>query len=154
MTHDHRKLGVEFNNRGWELIEKGSARTPEETREMLAAAHSSYAHWAKVGTALNRQRGEVLIARTYAELGHLQPALFHLHEAQRLAKENEKDLSPFDIAYGEVLAARVHALAQNLSEAELHYSRAKRLGEALEHEDDRSVVLAELKTGPWFGFTP
>lgn len=154
MTHDHRKLGIEFNNRGWELIEKGTARTPEEDREMLACAHSSYTHWSKAGTAIHRYKAEMQIARVYAELGHAQPALFHFNEAQRLYNEVEKDLAPFDIAFREAIAARVHALGQNPAEAELHYARTERLAEALDDDDDRRVVLADLRSGPWYGFKP
>ena len=153
MTHDHRKLGVEFNHRGWELIEKGAARTLDEDRELLAAAHSSFAHWAKAGKPINRCRGEMLIARAYAELGLAQPALFHLHEMERLAKEVEPELAPFDIAFKEAIAARVHALAQNPVEAELRYARTERLSEALD-EEDRKVVLGDLRSGPWHGFRP
>jgi hypothetical protein len=153
MTHDHRKLGVEFNNRAWDLIEKGAARTGEEDRELIAAAHASYMHWSKAGKPIHRYRGETLITRAYAELGQLQPALFHLHEAEHLAKENEAELSPFDTAFAEAIAARVHALAQNPAEAELHYSRAERLAEALD-EDERKVVIADLRVGPWFGSKP
>jgi len=153
MTHDHRRLGVEFNNRSWELIEQGAARTPEEDRELLAAAHSSFAHWSKAGTAVNRYRAEILIARTHAELGHAQAASLHLHAAERLAKECDKDLTPFDTAFGEAVAARVHALAQNPAEAELHHARTEQLAEALD-DDDRRVVLADLRSGPWYGFKP
>jgi len=47
-----RWFAVEMNNRGWELAEQAE-RTPEETEEMLHAAHAAAMHWARVGTDLN-----------------------------------------------------------------------------------------------------
>jgi hypothetical protein len=152
MTHDHRRLGVECNNRAWDLIEQVS-RTPAEDREMMAVAHASYLHWSKVGTPVNLQRAEATIARVYASVGLLQPALHHLHIAERLVKEHAAGLGAFDAAMTEVIAARIHALAENAAEAELRYSSAWRLAAAL-GEDDRGVLLADLARPPWFGFSP
>jgi len=153
MTHDHKRLGIEFNNRVWDLLEK-SDRTPSEDQELIHAAHASQAHWAKAGTGVNAQRGEWLIARVYTELGRLEPALHHLRETERLTEQNRDALADFDFAFLEALQARIEALAENLAEAELHYAKAKRLGEALDTEEDRKIFFDQLKAGPWFGFDP
>jgi hypothetical protein len=152
MTHDHRKLGVECNNRTWDLIDQGP-RTLTEDREMLAAAHASYLHWSKAGTPVNLQRAETTIARVYAALGELAPALHHLHLAEGLARDHPAALGAFDLAMVEAVAARTYALAENAGESELRYSNARRLGEAL-GGDDRSVFFADLVQPPWFGFSP
>lgn len=152
MTHDHRKLGVECNNRTWDLIDQGT-RTPAEDREMLAAAHASYLHWSKAGTPVNLLRGETTIARVYAALGRLEPARHHLQLAERVAKEHTAALGAFDRAMVEAVAARTHALAENAVEAELRYQNARRLGEAL-GEGERKVFFADLAQPPWFGFSP
>jgi hypothetical protein len=152
MTHDHRKLGVECNNRTWDLIDQGT-RTPVEDREMLAAAHASYLHWSKAGTPVNLQRAETAIARVYAALGRLEPALHHLRLAERLAKDHATALGTFDMAMVEAVAARTYALAENAVQAELCYANARRLGDAL-GEDDRRVFFADLVQPPWFGFSP
>jgi hypothetical protein len=153
MAHDHQRLGIEFNNTAWDLLEKPN-RTPAEDQEMIHAAHASHAHWLKAGTAINAQRGEWLIARVYAELGRIEPALHHLRETERLTDGHRDELADFDFAFLEALQARVAALAQNDAEAELHYATAKRLGEALDTEEDRKIFFDQLKAGAWFGFSP
>jgi hypothetical protein len=133
-------------------MEKPS-RTPEEDQEMAHAAHASLAHWLLAGTGVNAQRGEWLIARVYAELGRLEPALHHLRETERLADMHKVLLQDFDFAFLEALQARVEALARNMPAAGLHYAIAKRLGESL-GDVDRRMFFEQLHAGPWYGFKP
>ena len=54
------------NNRGWDLIEKKD-RTSIDDEEMLLAANTSLYHWLQIGTAVNAQRGTlVVIAGLYS----------------------------------------------------------------------------------------
>lgn len=153
MSHDHRKLGIEFNHRTWALLEK-RGRTPEEDQEMIHAAHASLAHWMRAGTPVNEQRGEWMIARIYAELGRLEPALHHLRKAEAVTEAHRDLLEDFDFAFLEALQARIEALADNPAAASLHYAKAKSMGEALADEADQRIFFDQLHTGAWFGFSP
>lgn len=153
MTHDHRKLAVEFNQRSWELLDN-KGRSPAEAEEMILAACASLAHWLKAGTGAHWQRGEWLIARVYAELARPEPALHHLRRTQELTDQFRQELADFDVAFLEALAARVHALANDRESARRHYARARTLGDTLSDPEDRKLYFDQLAEGPWFGFTP
>ena len=153
MTHDHRKLGVEFNNRTWDLLEK-RPRTHEEDQELIHAAHASLAHWLKAGTAVHQQRGEWLISRVYVELGRLEPATHHLRETERVFDTCKGELRDFEFAFLEALRARVAALANDRATALVHYTKAQSLGEKLGTDEDRRIFFAQLHEGEWFGFAP
>lgn len=153
MTHDHRKLAIEFNQRCWELLDN-KGRSPAEAEEMIAAAWASLAHWLKAGTGVHWQRGEWLIARVYAELARAEPALHHLRRTQELTDRYRPELADFDFAFLEALAARVHALANDRAAGQRHYAKAVSLGDKLSDPEDRKLFFDQLAEGPWFGFAP
>ena len=72
----HRWFAAEFNNRAWELVEK-TERSAEETIEMLHAAHAAAIHWQAVGTPVNLQRAENLLATACLKLGRHEQAIEH-----------------------------------------------------------------------------
>jgi tetratricopeptide (TPR) repeat protein len=152
MTQDDRKLAIAFNQRTWALFDKKD-RSAEEAEEMVTAAYASLAHWTKAGTAVNRQRGEWLIARVYAELGRAEPALHHLKRTLDLTAAHRGALKDFDLAFAAALAARVYALAGKPAQVRPHYEEATRLGEAIADPADRKMFFDQLAEGPWFGFT-
>lgn len=106
----HQWFAVEFNNRGWDLVENPS-RTAEETTEMIHAAHAAALHWLAVGTPLNAQRAENLLATAYLKAGQAEPALVHAQRGLALGEQNGSDQTPFDRATTLAAAAKANNLA-------------------------------------------
>jgi len=147
---NHRKLAIGFNQRTWALMDN-KLRSAEEAEEMIMSAYASLAHWLKAGTGVNHHRGEWLIARAYAELGRVEPALHHLHRTEILTETHRAESQDFDFAFLEALAARVLALANNHEQAARRYARAVALGEAIVNAEDRKGFFEQLAEEPWFG---
>ena len=63
-------------NRAWELLELPD-RTPEQTDELIHAAHASRYYWGRTGDSVRAARGEWQCSRVYATLGRAEPALWH-----------------------------------------------------------------------------
>ena len=133
----HRWFAVEFNNRAWDLVEK-DGRSADETQEMLDAAHAAAIHWKAVGTPLNEQRAENLLATAYLKAGRTESALRHAQRCLALSEQNAGSESPFDRATAFGCAARAHELAGDVNEAERLLALADAAAEKLE-ADDRPV---------------
>jgi hypothetical protein len=117
LARAHTWFAVECNNQAWELVEK-SSRTAEETQQMLHQAHAAAWHWAAVGTNLNRQRAECLLASAYVAAGDAAAAVRHGERCLSLSVENAGEETPFDRATSLACAAAAHALAGNHAQAE------------------------------------
>jgi hypothetical protein len=76
-----RRLASQANNRAWELAELAE-RTPEDSEEMLQAAHAAMYFWKIVGTANNRAHAAQLVAHVYALLASPDPAKHYLAQSQ------------------------------------------------------------------------
>jgi tetratricopeptide (TPR) repeat protein len=115
----HRWFAVEFNNRAWELIEK-DGRSADETQEMLHTAHAAALHWKAIGTPLNDQRAENLLATAYLQAGRAEPALRHAQRCLSLSEQNAAagTETPFDRATALGCAAHAHRLAGDANEAD------------------------------------
>jgi hypothetical protein len=135
----HRWFAVEFNNRAWDLVEK-DGRSADETQEMLHVAHAAAIHWKAIGTPLNEQRAENLLATAYLKAGRAEPALRHAQRCLALSEQNAAagTETPFDRATALGCAACAHKLAGDTHEAErlmtLAMSESKKLD-----ADDRPV---------------
>jgi hypothetical protein len=141
----HLRFAKECNNRAWELSVR--ARTPEEDREMLDAAHTSAWHWAKVGTGQQRMRAAMLLAEVHALLGHGQAALalakpMHDHFTRR------DDTPDWELAFAHtVLAHAAHAAG----DAGLHravYRDATAAIARIAGEEDRRIVMETFQHVP------
>jgi hypothetical protein len=137
----HRWFAVEFNNCAWVLVEK-DGRSADETQEMLHAAHAAAIHWQAVGTPLNEQRAENLLATAYLKAGRAAPALRHAQRCLVLSEQNAGSESPFDRATALGCGACAHELAGDADEAERLMALA--LAEAERLETDDRVVLEKL----------
>ena len=135
----HRWFAVEFNNRGWELVEK-DGRSADETQEMLDVAHAAAVHWKAIGTLLNEQRAENLLATAYLKAGRAEPALRHAQRCLALSEQNAAagTETPFDRAAALGCAAQAHQLAGDVNEAERLMALANAAAEKLD-PDDRPV---------------
>ena len=145
----HRRLGVDLFNHTWTLIEKAD-RTPEETDEMIHAAHGSRFHWSRAGTTVNLGRGEWQIARVYCVLGRTEPALWHagrcLAYAEAAAAAGETEAWDLPSAYEAM--ARAHAVAGDITIATSWRDRAREALAAIPDADDREVIEGDLATLP------
>jgi ATP/maltotriose-dependent transcriptional regulator MalT len=133
----HRWFAVECNNQAWDLVEK-PGRTADETQQMIHAAHASVLHWQSAGSALNRQRGENLLATVYAAAGDAAAAVRHAERCLSLSVQNVKEETPFDRATALGCAAKAHAVAGDASQADRLRTLAKAAAAALDN-DDRGV---------------
>lgn len=136
--HAHRWFAVEFNNRAWDLVERDS-RTADETQEMIHAAHAAAIHWKAIGTPLNQQRAEGLLATAYLKAGKAEPALRHAQRGLELSRQKpEADETDFDRATTLAVAAQAHALAGDANEAQRLLCLAQAAAAKLP-ADDRAV---------------
>lgn len=137
----HLWFAIECNNQAWDLVEKPS-RTADETQQMIHLAHSSVLHWQAVGTALNRQRGENLLATVHAAAGDAAAAVRHAERCLSLSVQNAKEESPFDRATALGCAANAHALAGDTGQADRLRTLAKTAAAAL--DDEERAVFEKL----------
>ena len=143
----HKKFAVELNNLVWGLLGKKD-RNAQENEMMIHAAHASYFHWSKVGTAVNLQRGEWLVSHVYAVLNRPEPALHHAKLCLELTTEN--NLVDFDLAYAYEAMARSYACAVEKSESEKYIKLAKEAGEKIKNKEDKDLFLSDFESGPWY----
>jgi hypothetical protein len=134
----HRWFAVEFNNLAWDLVENAD-RTPEQTEEMLHAAHAAWLHWSQVGSVLNRQRAECLLSTAYAAAGQTEPAVRYGRSCVTLSEQPDSEQTPFDQATAHACLARALSLAGETQEAAEHYRRASLAAEGLTDAGEREV---------------
>jgi hypothetical protein len=144
----HRHSARQTNGRVWELLEKRD-RTPDEGREMLAAAYASLFHWLQAGTVVHEQRGEWLIATAHLELGQQGEALRHARHCRDLTEANQAAMEDFDVAFAEELMARVDSLRGEDAPARQAVQRALAAGQAIRDAEDRQIFFDTLRGGPW-----
>jgi hypothetical protein len=143
----HRTFGVAANNRAWELL-GNEARTPEQDRELVDAAHASLWHWRHAGTLVNEQRGEWLVSHVYAVLGNGDVALAHAERCRALTEEGALD--GFDLAYSCEAMARAHAARGDVEPAGTWRERAQSVAATVADDEDRAVLEGDLAAGPWY----
>ncbi|HSJ28279.1 MAG TPA: hypothetical protein VLB67_08705 [Acidimicrobiia bacterium] len=154
---DHRAIGVELNNRVWDTLESGAigASSPRHEREdLIYAAYASAHHWRQVGTVANRARAEHLVSRAAAQIGWYDVAIRHAARCLELVEVNPEAMEDWDLAFALEALARGQAGAGETDQARATYARAVEAAAAISDEDDRSLVEAQLRNGPWSGVTP
>jgi Tetratricopeptide repeat len=137
LAQAHRWFAVEFNNRAWDLVEM-DGRSADQTQEMLHAAHAALVHWKAVGTSLNEQRAENLLATVYLKVGRAEAALRHAQRCLALSEQNAGAETPFDRATALGCGACAHKLAGDTQQAERLLTLATAAAEKLD-ADDRPV---------------
>ncbi|MGD0708126.1 MAG: hypothetical protein ABSA51_06700 [Anaerolineaceae bacterium] len=149
LTEAHLHFAKSLNGRVWDLLEKPE-RTPREDEIMLLTAYASCYHWIQVGTAVNQQRGEWLIARVYTVLGRKEMALQRARRCFELTEQFDKEMEDFDRAYAYESLARAHALAGETGFAKHYYELAQKAGEAIKNEEDRKIFMNDIVSGNWY----
>jgi hypothetical protein len=130
----HRWFAVGFNNQAWDLVEKPD-RSADETQQMIHLAHASALHWQAVGSAINRQRSENLLATVYLAANIPKAAVWHAERCLSQSVQNATEESPFDRATALGCAAQAHALSGDAAQADRLRTLAQAAAAALEDED-------------------
>ncbi len=128
-------------NRTWELLDAGElAREDEE--EMLAAAFAQRYHWYEVGTERNRAIADWQVSRVAAVLGYSD--LARRFGERSLEISLEYDLDPFVEGFAHEAIARAAATVDDVETFTEHLELAKAALSAIEDEEDREVLAADL----------
>jgi DNA-binding transcriptional MerR regulator len=141
----HRRLGADYFNKTWTLMEKVS-RSVEEDDEMIHCAHASAYHWLQVGTAANRARSEWQCSRMYTVVGRAEPALHHARRCLEICESEPSALEDWDLPFAYEALARAHATAGDSAEAARYVDRARSAATAIADDDDRALIEADLAT--------
>jgi hypothetical protein len=150
MPEFHRREAVATNQRTWELLAK-DGRTPDDDVALLNAAHASAYHWRVIGSPVNWQRADWLLARVYCALGWGEQAMVFARRCLLLTEQ--EGLEGFDRAYAFEAIARASAAVGDAKRAVGYHEQARLLGEAIEDPEDRAIFEADLAAEPWFGLT-
>ena len=142
----HRSLGIELNNKTWELLEK-TDRTPAQDAQLLEFAHSSAYHWSFCGTVVNQQRGYWLISRTYAVLEFPVACLLFAQLCRELTQTGGSEMKDFDIAYSFEALARAYVLTGELGKAVEMFRSADEAGKMIKEEEGRKIFTGDLHSG-------
>ena len=146
----HHHFATKLNGEVWGLLEKAD-RSRAEEEIMIHSAHASCRHWLQVGTGVNHQRAEWMIARVYSELGLAEAALRHAKRCQELTQEHADLMKDFDRAYAHEAMARANAVAGNRAEALEHLQLAEAAGQAIADDQSKQFFVGDLAGGDWHG---
>ena len=146
----HERLAKQINGEVWKLLESTS-RDEEQDEAMIRAAHASYFHWLHAGTNVHRQRGEWMLAHVYTVVGRDEAARHHARRCQMFTDQFRDEMEDFDLAYADEAVARAAALSGDLETARRHRQLAETRGAHIADEEDRTIFLGDLQSGPWFG---
>jgi hypothetical protein len=138
---DHRTLGIQLFNRTWELFD---ARESDD--ELIHTAHASAYHWAQVGTAANRARGEWLCARVYSVLDRAEPALHHARRCLELVEAHPEEMDDWDLAGAYEAVARAELLAGNREAAERAVEAGRAACAGIADDEDREPIERDLES--------
>jgi len=144
----HRRLAVEANSSTWELLGR-EERSGEEDDDVLARAYAAAYHWQHAARAepANAARAWWLVSRVHAVLGHGEMALHHAERCAAVVAA--AGLADFDLAYAQEARARALACLSRVDEAAAEVVAASAV--QIADDEDRSIFLADLAAGPWYG---
>lgn len=141
----HRYFAIEFNNRAWDMAEM-SSRTPEETREMLDAAHAAASHWNVVGTPLNRMRALALVAHTSALAGIGEFALRLAEEVRTYFLSHQTE--NWELATVHAIHANAAAISGETEKHRISYEAARVALAGVSDVEEREIVLQMFRLVP------
>jgi hypothetical protein len=147
MDEIHRKLAVELFNAAWDLMDKES-RTTAENDTLIHTTHASRYHWAQVGEPVNLARGEWQVSRVYTVLTRFEPATYHAQRCLDICLEN--GIADWDIAFAYEALARAWSLSDDTGERDRFLAQAIEACQNVADEEDRQIVLNDLKTIPGY----
>jgi hypothetical protein len=143
---DHRGLAVAYFGRAWDLID-AAERTPEQDRDLLAAAFASRQHWVDAGgTAQNLAVSDWQVAHAASLAGLADTALLFARAA--VERSESDDLPLWMQASGHEGLARAHAAAGDRSSYEREAARARELLAQVDDTEDRDLISSQLASIP------
>ncbi len=114
---------------------------------MLHCAHASAYHWLHGGgTDANCARSQWQCSRVHALLGQAEGALHHAERCLAIVQGAPEAMEPFDLPAAYEALARAHAIAGNAAAARRYLELGRTTAAALEDEDDRLIIEADLAT--------
>ena len=140
-----KRLASQANNRAWALADRLS-RTPDESEEMLQAAHAAMFFWKIVGTPNNHAHAAQLLAHVYA-LQHLpKPANFYLDKSNAFfeAAQNE----PWEKAFTSLVNANVAYVSGKNVEHKSFYDKAQTSIANLGDPEDQKILQVSFASIP------
>jgi hypothetical protein len=143
---DHRGLAMAYFNRAWGLIDAAD-RTPEQDRDLLAAAFASRQHWVDAGgTPQNLAIADWQVAHAASLAGLADTALVFASAA--VDRAESADLPLWMQASGREGLARAHAAAGDRAGYDREAARARELLAAVEDTEDRDLISSQLASIP------
>ena len=141
----HRRPSAECFIETWEYIEK-ETRTPEEEEEMLRLTMASHWHWTHRDDYQPRNASVAYwqISRVFALMGQVDNV--RRFGLRSVASVENEDIDPFCLGYGYEALARAEAVAGNRTEMEVHLAKAKEIAASVENEENRKLLVDDLKT--------
>lgn len=136
-----KKLASQAFNACWDLIDKKD-RTPKDDANMLAATFSQLYLWNKIGTDLNRARGEWQVSRVYALLKKTEECLFHAEQC--LDYTEKAKLDGFDLVFAYESLARAYSLMDQKENYQKFYDLGVKALDQVEKKEDRDYCRSEL----------
>lgn len=144
----HRPHAAALYNRAWELLETAD-RTPEQDREMIAAAFGSRYHWQLAGGPEQIAVGDWMIANVAARLGLADTALLFARAAVEAAEAHD-EFADYVLASCYEGMARAQATAGNDAERDRYIELSKKALQRIEEDDDRQVIEDQLRSVPGY----
>lgn len=135
-------------NQTWEYIEKKN-RSAVEDEMMIHCAHTSRFYWGYIGTPINLQRGDWMIAKVYTIVNRGIEALYYAKLCMELTEAN--DFKDFDLAYACEIMSRSYAGVNDKENSDKYYKLAKEAAEQITKSDNKKMFLDDLDSGNWFG---
>jgi tetratricopeptide (TPR) repeat protein len=146
----HKEFAVKANGRVWELLRKED-RSQVEDDELLYAAYGSCYHWLQVGTGVNLQRGEYMIAKAYINLNNPVEALRHARRVLELTDAHREEMQDFDFGYSNEIMARALAMNGDKEKARKYHQLARKAGDQIADAEDKKWFDGDFEGGEWFG---
>jgi hypothetical protein len=143
-TATQRRIAVALFNRVWDLLESGDDRTPEDTAEMIDAAHASRYLWRRIGGLEQAVVGEWQVSRAYASAGLGDEAVRHADLAFSLLAGNEDDLPDWIPASVHEGRARAYLAAGDGPSASVAIAEAATAAARIADAEDRDLVEAQI----------
>ena len=150
LAEAHNEFAVKLNGRVWELLGEQD-RTQLQNDELLYAAYGSCYHWLQIGTGVNQQRGEYLIAKAHLSLDNPAEALRHAERVLELTEAHKEELQDFDVGYAYEIMARALAMNGDKDQAGKYKQLARQAGDEIANAEDKKWFDADFEGGEWFG---
>lgn len=140
---DHRPLAIACHNMAWVLIERGPARSAEDTAVMVELARASREHWSHAGSWLEVERGDYDVACALLAAGAPDEALRQAEQC--LAGCVANDAAAFELFFAHEALAKVHHARGDGAAQQRHRQSAQAAYDRLD-SDDQAACRSALES--------